>query len=475
MNRTLVGVIAFALALFIVITLGSPARGQQTSSASGAITDASRAETVRFLTDLVKIDTSNPPGNEVKAANYIKAVLEKEGIASEIFESAPARGNIVARLKGNGSKRPLMLMGHLDVVGVERDKWTVDPFTAVMKDGYLYGRGSRDDKAMDAANLEVFLELHRRKIPLDRDVILLAEAGEEGTTQYGIDFMVAQHWDKIDCEYVLNEGGALHENNGKVDYAGVGTTEKAPRAMTLIARGSSGHASMPRLDNPIEHLGAAVGKLLAWQPPMRLNETTREYFSRLAKISSPEDAYLYTHLEDSGVQQKLAANHISQNSMLRTSIVPTIIKGGFRVNVIPAEAEATLDVRALPDENVDEVMATLKKVINDPEIEIVRSDKTNDRPAGAPSSIHNDMFQALERAQAKLFPGAVTLPMMVTGATDSAQLRAKGVQAYGIGAPTSDDDALRVHGNDERIRAEGEGKFLEYLYTAVVDVAASKK
>src|SRR4029077_20420253 len=192
MNRTLVGVIASTLALFILVAVGSTARGQQSSSVSSAITDASRAEAVRFLTDLVKIDTSNPPGNEVKAANYIKTVLDKEGIASEIFESAPGRGNIVARLKGNGSKRPLLLMGHLDVVGVERDKWTVDPFTAVMKDGYLYGRGSRDDKAMDAANLEVFLELHRRKIPLDRDVILLAEAGEEGTTQYGIDFMVAQ-------------------------------------------------------------------------------------------------------------------------------------------------------------------------------------------------------------------------------------------------------------------------------------------
>lgn len=475
MNRTMVGVIASTVILFSLIAAGPPARGQQPSTGLSAITDASRAEVLRFVTDLVKIDTSNPPGNEIKAANYIKTALEREGIASEIFESAPGRGNIVARLKGNGSKRPLLLMGHLDVVGVERDKWTVDPFAAVMKDGYLYGRGSRDDKAMDAANLEVFLELHRRKIPLDRDVILLAEAGEEGTTQYGIDFMVAQHWDKIDCEYALNEGGALHERDGKVDYAGVGTTEKAPRGMTLIARGSSGHASMPRLDNPIEHLGAAVGKLLAWQPPMRLNETTKEYFSRLAKISSPENAYLYTHLEDPSVQQKLAATHISQNSMLRTSIAPTIIKGGFRRNVIPADAEATLDVRALPDENVDELMVKLKKAINDPEIEIVRSDQTNDRPAGAPSSIHNDMFQALERAQAKLFPGAVTLPMMGTGATDSAQLRAKGVQAYGIGAPTSDDDALRVHGNDERLRLEGEGKFVEYLYTAVVDVAASKK
>jgi acetylornithine deacetylase/succinyl-diaminopimelate desuccinylase-like protein len=155
--------------------------------------------------------------------------------------------------------------------------------------------------------------------------------------------------------------------------------------------------------------------------------------------------------------------------------VPTIIKGGFRINVIPADAEATLDVRALPDENIDELMATLRKVINDPEIELTRGDKLNDRPAGAPSSIHSEMFQALERAQAKLYPGTITLPEVGTGATDSAQLRAKGVQAYGIGAPTSDDDVLRVHGNDERVRLDGVGAFVEYLYSAVTDVAVVKK
>ena len=462
----------------ILLTFGSffwvDARAQQ-PEVSTVMNDAARTETIRFLTDLVKIDTSNPPGNEGKAAEYIKSVLDKEGIASEIFESAPGRGNLVARIKGNGSKRPLMLMGHLDVVGVERDQWSVDPFAAVAKDGFLYGRGSHDDKAMDAANLEVFLQLHRRKIPLDRDVILLAEAGEEGTTRYGIDYLVAHHWDEIDCEYVLNEGGAIHESNGAVDFAAVGTTEKVPRAMMLVAHGSSGHASMPRLDNPIEHLGLAVGKLLAWQPPMRLNETTKEYFSRLAKISSPEDAYLFTHLEEPAVQQKLAESHIAQNSMLRTSIIPTLIRGGFRINVIPADAEATLDVRALPNENIDELTATLRKVINDPEVEVKRGDTTNDRPAGAPSSIHSEMFQALERAQQKVFPQAVTLPEMGTGATDSAQLRAKGVQAYGIGTLTSDEDALRVHGNDERVRLAGIPKFLEYLYIAVVDVAGSKK
>src|SRR5438270_11351040 len=177
-----------------------------------------QAEAVKFLGDLVKIDTSNPPGNEIRAAEYIKGVLAAEGITAQIFESAPGRGNLVARLKGNGKKKPLLLMGHLDVVGVERDKWTVDPFAAMIKDGYLDGRGSVDDKSMDAANLEVFLLLHRMKVPLDRDVILLAEAGEEGTSQYGIDFMVEKHWNEIACEYALNEGGDIPEEDGKTQY-----------------------------------------------------------------------------------------------------------------------------------------------------------------------------------------------------------------------------------------------------------------
>src|SRR5260221_7753837 len=192
-------------------------------------------EAVKFLADLVKIDTSNPPGNETRAAEYIKGVLAAEGISAQIYESAPGRGNLVARLKGNGKKKPLLLLGHIDVVGVERDKWTVDPFAAIIKDGYLYGRGSHDDKAMDAANLEVFLQLHRMKVPLDRDVILLAEAGEEGTTQFGIDFMVDKHWETIECEYALNEGGGIPEDNGKVLYVGVSTAEKVPRGIILKA------------------------------------------------------------------------------------------------------------------------------------------------------------------------------------------------------------------------------------------------
>src|SRR5437899_180363 len=316
-------------AVAVVAVLAGLSRAQATPDFTAAQTEA-----VKFLSALVKIDTSNPPGNETRAAEYIKGVLAAEGITAQIFESAPGRGNIVARLKGNGKKKPLLLMGHLDVVGVERDKWTMDPFAATIKDGYLYGRGSVDDKSMDAANLEVFLLLHRMKAPLDRDVILLAEAGEEGTSQFGIDFMVEKHWDEIACEYALNEGGDVPEENGRVQYVAVSTTQKVPRGFSMIAHGTSGHGSAPRVDNAIAHLAAAVDKAARWEAPMRLNETTRRFFQQMAKISPPEKAQIYSHLEDPAAQQKLHQTAPAYYSMLRTSLVPTIIKGGFRSNVI---------------------------------------------------------------------------------------------------------------------------------------------
>src|ERR1041385_4776528 len=435
---------------------------------------AAQAEAVKFLGELVKIDTSNPPGNESHAAEYIKSVLAAEGIPAQIYESAPGRGNLVARLKGNGKKKPLLLMGHLDVVGVERDKWTLDPFAATVKDGYLYGRGAIDDKSMDAANLEVFLLLHRLKVPLDRDVILLAEAGEEGTTQFGIDFMVAQHWNEIACEYALNEGGDVPEENGKVQYVAVSTTQKVPRGFSLVAHGTSGHGSAPRLDNAIAHLAAAVDKAARWEAPMRLNETTRRFFQQIATISVPEKAKLYLHVEDPAVQQKLHETQPSYYSMLRTSLVPTIIKGGFRSNVIPAEAEARFDVRALPDENMDALKASMAKLIDDPAITFVDAENTNARPATAPSGLDTDGFHVLERAGQKVFLGVPTIPIMQVGATDSAQLRAKGVQAYDIGTVLSQEDLKRIHGNDERIQIAGFGKFVQFLFNATLDLAGAK-
>jgi acetylornithine deacetylase/succinyl-diaminopimelate desuccinylase-like protein len=472
----LLAVVLFLLGLSLIGPVRSPAITAQEAAPTPDWARA-RDETVQVLSGLIRLDTSNPPGNETRVAEYIKAILEKEGIAAQIFEREPGRGNLVARLKGSGKKRPLLLMGHTDVVGVEREKWTVDPFGGIIKDGYIYGRGASDDKGMTSVCLEVFLLLHRLKVPLDRDVILLAEAGEEGTTSVGIDFMVEQHWDQIECEFALNEGGVIYERQGRVQYVGVSTTEKVPRGIRLVAKGTSGHGSMPRLDNAITRLAAAVAKVGNFQMPMRLNETTRTFFQRLAKISPPEEAYLYTRLEDpresAAVQEKLRATNIAYNSMLRTSITPTIIKGGFRSNVIPAEAEATLDVRALPDEDIDAMVAMLHKLINDPAVEVIPPPRRG-RPVAPPSGLSTEMFRALERAQAKVFPQAVTLPLMLTGATDSAQLRAKGVQAYGLGSVASDEERARIHGNDERLSVEGIGKFVELVYRAVVDVAAAK-
>jgi acetylornithine deacetylase/succinyl-diaminopimelate desuccinylase-like protein len=329
---------------------------------------------------------------------------------------------------------------------------------------------------MPSVCLAILLQLHRLKVPLDRDVIFLAEAGEESTPSVGIEFMIRKHWDKIDCEFALNEGGAIREADGRVQYIGVSTAEKVPRPILLSAKGKSGHGSRPRSDNAITHLAAAVARAGTWQAPMRLNDTSREFFRRLATISPPEEAFLLTHLEDPAlspmIQEKLRLSFPSHNAVMRTTISPTMIKGGFRNNVIPGDATATLDVRALPDEDIDAFVESLRKVIDDPAIEVIRAGGS--RPATPPSRLDTEMFRALERAQTKVFPDALTIPRLQPGATDSAQLRAKGVQAYGIGTVMTDEDGSRIHGNDERVSLAGMRKFLEFVWWAVIEVAAAK-
>ena len=439
--------------------------------------DVAQREVVETLKDFIRVKTFSPPGNETTAAKFLQAILAKEGIASEILEKEAGRGNLIARLKGNGKKRPIILMGHLDTVGVERDKWTLDPFEPMEKDGYLYGRGTTDDKTSATVFLEVIRQLHRLKVPLDRDVIFVAEAAEETSAALGIEFLVAQHWDKIDAEFALNEGGITLKENGRVKYVGVSAAEKVPRRLFLSTAGVSGHGSRPRPDNAIVHLAAAVAKVGAWQPPLRFNEITRTYFQRLAQISAPGDAWIYTHLDDpvlgAQAQEIVRRTNFLHNSMLRTSISPTVIKGGFQANVIPADALATLDVRALPDEDMTAFVAAMRQVIDDPTVDIVVPGGVQ-RPATPPSPITSELFAAIERAQQKVFPGAATLPQMDAFATDSAQLRAKGVQAYGLSPVTTAEDNSRMHGNDERIEIAGLKGFFELVWTTVVDVAATK-
>jgi len=438
-----------------------------------------RAEVLRHYRALVQIDSSNPPGNETRVVNYLKQVLEAEGIPTKTFALDPARANLVARLKGNGRKRPLLILAHTDVVPVQREKWPVDPFGAVQKDGYVWGRGSVDDKPVLAAHLMAMLLLKRSGVTLDRDVIFLAEAGEEAdVTGAGINFMVAQHFDEIDAEFALTEGGRMTLDQGRVAIVSLGTAEKVPARVRLVARGTSGHGSVPRVDNPLVHLGAALQKIGAWETPMRLNDTTRTYFDRLASISPPDDAARYRALLDpqraGAVQQYLAEHEPSRYSMLRTSVVPTMLKAGVGPNVIPSEAEATLDIRALPDENIPAFYDTLGRIIGDPAVSIVPLPAA--RPASPASRLDTDMYRVLEQVSRRMYPQSTVLPSMSTGASDQAQLRAKGIQSYGIGAAATDDDQVNfgAHSDVERLLESSLYSFVEFTWNAVTGVAVSK-
>jgi acetylornithine deacetylase/succinyl-diaminopimelate desuccinylase-like protein len=436
------------------------------------------AEILRHYRSLVQLDSSNPPGNETRVAEYLKKVLEAEGIPTQTFALEPSRANLVARLRGNGRKRPLLILAHEDTVGVQREKWPVDPFGAVQKDGYVWGRGTVDDKDKLAANLMVMLLLKRSGVQLDRDVIFLAEAGEESATQVGIDFMVARHFPEIEAEYALTEGGGATLDKGKVTMVTIETTEKVPRRVRLVANGTAGHGSVPRVDNPLVHLSAAVAKIGTWETPMRLNDTTRSYFERLAAISPPEQAARYNGLTNpqrsAAVQKYLAQNEPTHYSMLRTSVVPTILKAGIGPNVIPSEAEATVDVRALPDEDMAKFYDEMRRVIGDPAVKV--EPIPNPRPTTPPSRLDSEMFRALEQVGKRIYPGAAVLPTMSTGATDMAQLRARGVQAYGIGPAVTLEDRTNygAHGDVERMPEASLYPFVQFTWSAVMEIAASK-
>jgi acetylornithine deacetylase/succinyl-diaminopimelate desuccinylase-like protein len=436
-------------------------------------------ETLRHFQALVQIDTSDPPGHEAPAVEYLKKVLEQEGIETKTFALDPKRPNLVARIRGSGKKRPLLIMGHTDVVNVDPAKWKHPPFSATREGGYVYGRGTVDDKDNVVAGLMVMLMLKRQNVPLDRDVIFLAESGEEGSVKYGIDFMVKQNFKEIDAEYCFAEGGNVVRTGGKVRYAGVETSEKIPYAVRLAAHGPSGHGSVPLRGNAIAHLSQAIAKVTAWQTPMRLNETTRTYFERLAKISPPEEAARYNNIvvgkDLDAVQEYFAANAPRMHSTLRTSISPNIIKGGYRVNVIPSEAEATLDIRALPDEDMPRLLEQIRQVINDPAVEVARTERDS-RPVAKPSRLDTEAFRTIEETVKRNYE-VVTIPVMSTGATDMAYLRERGVQCYGIGPILDSEDGPKgfgSHSDQERILEESLHKFVRFQWDLVVNLAAAE-
>jgi acetylornithine deacetylase/succinyl-diaminopimelate desuccinylase-like protein len=474
----------FLLVFIIAISCGaqgfpSPPPAQALPSQTADLSKL-QADALGWLQGLIRINTTNPPGNELVAAKYIAGILDQEGIHSDIIETTPGRGFIVARLSATAVPDParaLLLMAHLDVVGVDKSKWSVDPFGAVIKDGYLYGRGSIDDKGMLAANLAIFIALKRAGARLTRDVIFLAEGDEEAGGAEGMKIAVEKYWDKIAAGSAINEGGYAVLKDGRVQYIGIQASEKVSIAVDVIATGTSGHGSLPRKDNAVVHLAAAIEKIGTYETPVQLNSVTRAYFEGIAPVEDEETGKWMRSLETSD-RGEHAARWISNasplwNSMLRDSIAPTMLQAGIRRNVVPSEARGVINIRLLPGNSLDALLAKLRQLVNDPQIRFEVEPGSGE--AAPSSSLTSDLYTTIKGVVAKEFPGAPVVPFMSPGATDSMPLRMRTVAAYGVFPfPLDDEDAMRMHADDERIPVDSFHKGVEFLYNIVNDFVVAR-
>jgi acetylornithine deacetylase/succinyl-diaminopimelate desuccinylase-like protein len=467
-------------ALLIGTLLCVCAAQAQSSPAPSANLTLIENEAVTWLENLIRINTTNPPGNELAAAKYLAGILDQEGIPSETFQSAPGRGFLVARLQASAlpdPSRALLLMGHLDVVGVDKSKWTVDPFRGITEDGYIYGRGAIDDKGMVAADLTVLIALKRSAAKLNRDVIFLAEGDEEAGGEQGMKFAVDKYWDKIAAGYAINEGGRVVVKDNKVQYVGVQVSEKVMANVDVIATGTSGHASVPRKDNPVLRLADAIAKIGTYEGPVDFNSVTRDYFEGLAPLEDEETRKWMSSL-DTSERAEHAAHWISDhdpvwNAMLRDTVTPTMLEAGVRQNVVPSEARAVLNLRMLPGNLPETLIMKLQQLVNDPQIRF--SIEPGAGLATPSSSTTSDLYNTITKVVGQEFPGTTVLPYMSTGATDSDQLRLRSVQAYGLlPFPLTEDDLLRMHADNERVPINSFQKGIEFLYNIVNDFAVAK-
>jgi len=442
-------------------------------------TSAIAREAQGWLVDLIKINTSNPPGNEQIAAMYLLGVLAKDGIKAEILDMTPGRSAVVARLRSAAVANPskaLLLVAHLDTVPVEKGRWTVDPFGAVIKDGYLYGRGAIDDKGMLAANLAAFISLKRSMARLNRDVIFLATDDEEGGGDASIRMLIAKHWDKFAAGFAINEGGNVFLKNGKVQYAGVQADEKVAYNIAVIARGTSGHASQPTKDNPVTHLAAALARIGNYSAPVHFTSIVRRYFEGLAVLEDDDIGKWMRSMEttDRGEHAQRVISDASPlwNAMLRDTVAPTMLTAGVANNVVPAEARANLNVRLLPGDLINGVVNDLNKLVNDPQVRL--EVQPNAGLASPSSSLESEFYGVISKVVSQEFGGAPALPFQSTWLTDSAQLRLHQVQALGlVPFPLTQEDLKRMHGDDERIPLASFAKGVDVLSKIVVEFAVA--
>jgi acetylornithine deacetylase/succinyl-diaminopimelate desuccinylase-like protein len=450
-------------------------------------------DTAQLLAELIRLDTSNPPGHEGRVAEFLARRLRPLGFDVRIVPTPEAgKAHFIARLKGDGSRRPVLLAAHADVVGVERKLWTVDPFAGVMKDGYIYGRGAMDFKGGIAVFAEAVMRLARNRVPLARDVIFLSEADEEGG-RYNTSWLARLHWNLIDCEFALNEGGwIIKRPEGTVRYVSISTADKGSVSVTLTAKGLSAHSSMPRSGSAIVTLVRALAKLADHETELHLLPSTREFFTALEKTSEPPiSTYIHDllHSPDPKAVQR-ADREISQDpllhAMLRTTIAPVLLNAGFRTNVIPGSAEATINCRLLPGSDPEELIHEVETVIADPGVEVKVKPIPGYTPTEMadylrwiremkPSSQETDLYRALAKEAGATFSGALVTPYLFQAGTDARAWRSRGVPVYGIYPyPIDAEDLSRMHGNDERVSVASLRQGTEMIYDTLVDVASKQ-
>jgi acetylornithine deacetylase/succinyl-diaminopimelate desuccinylase-like protein len=416
--------------------------------------DALGDETVELLRRYLTIDTTNPPGNETAGARFLADVLAADGIASEQAESAPGRGNLVARLAGDGSLGGIVLHHHIDVVYADRRYWTVDPFGGVVRDGYLYGRGAIDMKSTGILQLAALLALKRARVPLGRDLILLGTADEEAGSALGARFVAARHpgW-LAGAEYALSELASIEHNPGyRAPLGVIVISEKTGLPVRLTARSEPGHGSMPWPDTAPHRLVRALGRLLTAERPLRVLPEVQEYFRGLAEALPPAEAAGYEDvtrsLQDPAFRARFLANRYHA-AMVRTTFAVTMLRGSEKLNVIPPEAVAELDCRMLAGDDPRDILEWVRDVIADERIEVttVRDPKI---PNLSPPD--TELYKALADTLRARVPGTVVTPAVMVAFTDSWVFRGMGLHAYGWSPFVLDDaEALRIHGNDERI------------------------
>jgi acetylornithine deacetylase/succinyl-diaminopimelate desuccinylase-like protein len=436
--------------------------------------------TAALLSELIRANTSNPPGNERLIAEVLAPKFRAAGLDVKIIPTPDsAKSIIVARLRGDGSKRPVLLAAHADVVGVEREKWSVDPFAGVIKDDHVYGRGAVDFKGGMAVFARAVMMLAERKVPLARDVIFVAEADEESGGPLSTSWLAREHWNDIDAEFALNEGGWIMEGeNGKVRYVSISTADKASMPLTVTAHGTSTHSSMPRPDNAIFALSRALAKISAYETPLTITPETRKFFLALSRTSKPPMSTYYADVVGSDpVKAKRADAIVSRDPLLhaliRSTIAPVIINGGFRANVIPGSAQATINLRIIPGSDPNALVSTLRRIVNDSTIEMSLGSRTYAAVPVSPES--TDLYRALAAAAKATYPEAEVTPYLFQAGTDAGAWRSKGIPVYGIYPyPIDADELTRMHGNDEKVSVASLRSGTEMIYRTLVDVAGKR-